>query len=145
MKAGLTLTEEFAMLPAEFGLGEYLPDDVGGVFFLGSLPPDQDAGVAVHVTNGGGPANAHHGYNEPVIHYRIRGPRWDPRAAEATAWALWDTLHGLRRRDLPGGTRMLSMHGQGQGPIYAEHDDHGRYQYSAIFAAEVRRVTRNRV
>lgn len=138
-----TITEEFALLAQEVGLGEYRPADTGGDIFVGSPPPAVDACITIRRIDQAQP-DAEHGYDEPIVEFRIRGPRGDYIAAEQTAQDVYDRLHGLRRRDLPGGTRMLSCHCP-RGLIYAEFDDHGRYEFTVLFEAELRRITPNRV
>jgi len=138
-----TITAEFAALADELGVGVYRPDAPGGTIFVGGQPPDLDACITVRRLDQL-PPDAHHGYDEPVIEFRVRGPRGDYTAAEETAQAVFDTLHGLRRRDLPGGTRMLSLICP-RGLSYNDYDEHGRHEFTVLFEAEVRRVTANRV
>lgn len=140
----MTLSGEIAALADELGLGTYRPDGTGGDIFLTTLPPEPDTAIAVSRLRGV-EADAKHGYDEPVFLLRVRGPRWDPGAAEAAAQAVYDAMHGLRRRDLPGGTRMLSCHCPDGGPLSAEYDEHGRHEWTVQFEVETRRVTRNRV
>lgn len=140
----MSVSGEFAALAAELGLGTYHRDATGGTIYLTSLPPEPDAAIAVQLWPGG-PSDAHHGYDEPLVMFRVRGPRGDPEAAEEAAQGLYDALHGLRRRNLPGGAVMLSCHGSQGGPIYADADEHGRHEWNVMFTVELRRRTANRV
>lgn len=143
MTAGLTLSEEFALLLGEFGLGDYRPDTAAGTVFAAALPPDPDRAVGVLLYTAP-PSDAEHGYDEPIVMFRVRDLPGQPVAAERRAQAVYDALHGLRRRNLPGGTVMLSCHGTQAGPTYVGADDQGRHEWSVMVTAELRRRTANR-
>ncbi len=138
----MTLTREFCELLALLGLGTF-SDDPGGDLFELALPPDPDSAKAV-ARYGGAEAASLHGYDEPRVQVRVRGPRGDAEAAEAAAQAVYDELHGLPRRALPGGTVLLSCIGTQSGPVYLGHDEHIRHEWSVNFRCELRRVTSNR-
>jgi hypothetical protein len=140
----VSISREFAQLLGELGVGTFRPGDTGGDVFLSAMPPEPDAALVVARYDAGSESDAQHGYDEPRIQVRVRGPRGDADAAETRAQAVYDACHGLRRRDLPGGTPMLSCIGVQAGPIYLGPDDHGRHEWSVNFRCELRRITQNR-
>lgn len=135
---------EFCGLLDQLGLGTYTPEGTGGDVFRAVLPPAPDAGLAVALYPGV-PSDAHLGYDEPIVLVRVRGAPGDADGAEARAQAVYDALHGLRRRDLPGGTPMLSCYGTQGGPVFVGVDDQGRHEWTVTFTVELRRRTVNRV
>jgi hypothetical protein len=139
----VSLSHEFAQMLDEFGLGTYDPTGTSGDLFVGSLPVEPEFAVKVS-RYGGVESDAKHGYDEPQVQVWVRGPRGDAEAAESRAQAVYDACHGLRRRDLPGGTRMLSCIGTQAGPVDVGLDEHGRHEWSVNFRVELRRQTTNR-
>lgn len=138
-----TLTEAFALLLGELGLGHYRPGTGGGTVFIGGLPTDPDVAIDVRLLRGPS-SDPRHGYDEPGALFRIRGAPDDPVGAERAAWALYDAVHGLRRRTLPDGTVLLSCHGEDSGPLPVGPDTRRRYQWSVQVVTELRRRTANR-
>ena len=118
----MTLLEEFAALAAELGLGTYRADGTpGGTIFLAGLPSTPDEAIAIG-RYGGSEADTRLPYDEPRLQFRVRGISADVRTAEARAQAVYDALHGLGMRTLPGGTWLqLAVAAQG-GPIYIGPD-----------------------
>ena len=141
-----TLTEGFALLLAEHGLGDYRPDTVGGEVFLGGMPPEPAAAVAVTLYPNTNAPDARHGYDDVQVLYRVRGAPGDLLGAERRAQALYDALHGLPRgTELSGtGARVQRFHATSSGPGYAGRDDQGRHELTVMFAVELRRRTPNR-
>lgn len=138
----MTLLEEFARLLAERGLGTYseLP---GGDVFLVELPDLPDLATAVSLY-AGPEADARLAYDEPSVQYRCRAPKGDSRVALARAQAIYDALHGLGSRELPGGTWLQLMTGAQSGPIPLGRDQNGRHEWTVNFRTEVQRITANR-
>ncbi|GGM76902.1 hypothetical protein GCM10012275_54490 [Longimycelium tulufanense] len=140
----MTLSEEFAYLLAQLGLGEYRVDgSVGGNIYLAALPQSPDVALAVALY-GGSESDSKLGYDEPRVQVRVRGTT-DPRIGEQRAQDVYDALHGLAERWLAGGTLLLSCIGVQAGPIPMGRDGNGRFEYSVNFRAELRRPTINRV
>ncbi|GAB3437487.1 minor capsid protein [Actinophytocola sediminis] len=139
----MTVTEEFARLLAELGLGTY--DDAGttGDIFLKRLPPEPAAALAVS-RYGAGESDAGLPYDTVNVQVRIRGTNTDARDAESRAQAVYDALHGLGSRDLPGGTWLVLCVGLQGGPIDMGADELGHGEYSVNVRAELERVTANR-
>lgn len=140
----MTLLEEFAALLDELDVGTYHADGTaGGTVFLAALPTSPDRAIAV-ARYGAGESDSRLGYDEVNLQFRARGSSADARTAEQDAQSVYDALHGLGERTLPGGTWLqLAVAGQG-GPIYIGRDQNGRHEYTVNVRAEVRRVTRNR-
>lgn len=139
----MTVTEEFAKLLAQLQLGVY--DDVGttGDVFLGRLPPQPDAATAV-ARYGAGESDSRLPYDTINLQFRIRGASTDYRAAEARAQAVYDALHGLASRTLPGGTWLALCVGLQGGPIDIGLDDHDRPEWTVNMRVELERHTANR-
>jgi hypothetical protein len=139
----VTITEEFARLLAELGLGTY--DDAGttGSIFLKRLPPAPDAALAVS-RYGAGASDAGLPYDTVNLQVRVRGSNTDVRNAENRAQAVYDAVHGLGSRDLPGGTWLVLCAGLQGGPIDMGADELDRAEYAVNFRAEVERVTAHR-
>lgn len=131
-----TLLEEFQQLPAALGLSL-------GPGFLAKMPsaPDRCFIVARY---GGPESSLALPYDEPSIQYRLRGPSTDVRIAEADAELLYDALHGLEYRTLPGGTWLQLAVGVQSGPIFIGQDANGRPEYTVNIRAEVSRTSTNR-
>lgn len=138
----MTLTEEFATLAGLLGLGTYSAT-VGSTIFLLELPEMPDAALAV-ARYSAGESDAKIGYDTLGVQCKVRGSNVDHRAAEAAAQNVYDQLHGLRNRTLPGGTWLVLMVGSQGGPVYLGKDSHGRPEYTVNFRAEVARPTPNR-
>lgn len=141
----MTLLEEWARLLELLGLGAYRVDGAtGGTIFLAALPTSPDEAIAV-ARYGSGESDSKLPYDEVNLQFRCRGTLEDARKAEATAQAIYDALHGLGPRALPGGTWLqLAVAAQG-GPIYIGRDTNGRHEYTVNVRAEMRRTTPNRV
>lgn len=140
----MTLLEEVAALLDELGVGTYHADGTaGGTIYLAALPSAPDRAIAV-ARYGAGESDSRLGYDEVNLQIRTRGTRTDARTAEQDAQSVYDALHGLGERTLPGGTWLqLAVAGQG-GPIYIGRDEAGRHEYTVNVRAELRRVTSNR-
>lgn len=138
----MTLLEEFASLAQLLGLGTYSPT-TGGSIFLTELPDTPDTAIAV-ARYGAGESDAKLGYDTINTQWRVRGPNTDYRTAEATAQQVYDLLHGLHDRALPGGTWLVLMVGNQGGPIYLGKDEHRRPEYTVNLRAELARSTPNR-
>lgn len=139
----MTLTEEFARLLHQLGLGVYDDTGVTGDIYLDRLPPEPDAGFAV-VRYGAGEADSKLPYEEINLQVRVRGPAGDARVAERRAQAVYDALHGLSNRELPGGTQLMLAVGNQGGPIRLGPDQHDRPEYTVNLRAELHRPTTNR-
>lgn len=137
----MTLLEEFATLLQLLGLGTYA--DTGSTIFLKKLPTSPDTAIAV-ARYGAGEADAKLGYDPVSLQFRVRGPNTDYRIAEASAQAVYDALHGLHDRMLPGGTWLVLMVGVQGGPVDLGEDEHGRPEYVVNVRTEVARATANR-
>ncbi|TDD25054.1 hypothetical protein E1287_37625 [Actinomadura sp. KC06] len=139
----MTLGEEFAQLLATRGLGTFNADgSAGGTIFLAALPttPDRCKAVALY---GGVESSTLLDYDEPRVQIRCRAGT-DPRQAETDAQAVYDTLHGLGRVTLSGGTWLQLAVGIQAGPVYIGRDANGRHEYVTNFRAEISRPSPNR-
>lgn len=140
----MTVTEEFAELLAALGLGDYHADgSLGGDVFLVNMPQSPDAAVAVN-RYGGPESDSKLGYDRPSIQVRVRAPAGDVRTAEARAQGIYDALHGMSSRELPGGTWLVLLVGTQGGPIPLGQDNLNRDEWTINFRAELRRQTANR-
>lgn len=139
----MTVTEEFARLLATLGLGVYDDTGPGGDIFLKRLPPEPDAALAVS-RYGAGESDAGLPYDTVNIQVKVRGSNTDARDAETRAQAVYDALHGLASRDLPGGTWLVLCVGVQGGPVDMGVDERGRDQYVVNLRAQLERVTANR-
>lgn len=140
----MTLLEEFAALAAQLDLGIYRADGTpGSTIFLASLPSAPDEAIAIG-RYGGAEADGRLPYDEPRLQFRVRGDAADVRAAEDRAQAVYDALHGLGMRMLPGGTWLQLAVGAQGGPIYIGPDQTGRPEYTVNVRVEVRRPTPQR-
>ena len=139
----MSISKEFAELLDELGVGTFDPTGITGDVFVGAFPVTPDEVLRV-TRYGGTESDAQLGYDEPSVQVWVRGPRGDADGAETRAQAVYDACHGLRRRDLPGGTPMLSCIGTQAGPMYIGLDEHGRHEWSVNFRVELRRRTANR-
>lgn len=138
----MTLLEEFAALAAQLQLGVY-SSGIDSTIFLKKLPSTPDSAIAV-ARYGAGESDAALGYDTVSLQYRVRGPGTDYRVAEALAQSVYDQLHGLHDRALPGGTWLVLMVGTQGGPVDLGEDEHGRPEYVVNLRAEVARATPNR-
>ncbi len=139
----MTITEEFAALLAELGLGDYRADgSAGGDVFLLKLPQAPDEAVAV-ARYGGDESSTTLAYDEPRIQYRTRSV--DPRVAERRAQQIYDALQGLGMRYLSGGTWLQLAVGVQAGPVYIGTDSNGRHEYTVNVRTDLRRPTVHRV
>ncbi len=139
----MTITEEIARLLAELGLGTYDDASTTGNIFLKRLPPEPASALAVS-RYGAGEADAGLPYDTVNVQVRVRGSNTDFRDAENRAQAVYDALHGLGSRELPGGTWLVLCVGLQGGPIDMGADQLGRAEYAVNFRAEFERVTANR-
>lgn len=139
-----TITQQWAALLHELGLGTYRPDASGGDVFLGGLPRDPAAALAVTLPGAGSPADGRNGYDEPALLVRVRGEPHDWVGAERRAQAVWDALHGLGKRVLPGGLRVERCFAVAQGPTYVTRDDQSRHEWSVQMSTELRRPSTGR-
>lgn len=140
----MTVTEEFAQLLDVLGVGSYEPTSTTGTVFLGKLPDSPALAVAV-ARYPGGESDSKLGYDEVRIQFRVRGPHNDYRVGEAKAQQVYDELHGLSNRELPGGTWLSLCTGVQSGPIDMPPDETHRPQWAVNMQAEVERLTRHRV
>ncbi|MEV4320991.1 minor capsid protein [Microbispora rosea] len=125
----MTLLEEFAALLAELDLGTYQADGAtGGTIFTTKLPSTPDRCMAV-ARYGGAESDSRNPWDQPSIQIRCRGSATDSREAEADAQAVYDALHGLGMRTLPGGTWLQLAICGGGGPVYIGTDQNGRHEY----------------
>jgi hypothetical protein len=138
----VTLLEEFATLAALLKLGIY-STGADSTIFVRKLPDTPDTAIAV-ARYGGPESDAALGYDTLSLQFRVRGPNTDYRIAEATAQQVYDKLHGLHDRALPGGTWLVLMVGVQGGPVDLGEDVHGRPEYVINLRAEVARSTPNR-
>lgn len=138
-----TLSEQWAALLDDLDLGVWRPAGPGGDVFLGGLPREPRAALAVQ-SLAGPAADGRNGYDEPTLLVRIRGEPNDYAGAERRAQAVWDALHGLRRRVLPGGVRVERCYAAQAGPLYVGRDEQGCHEWSVQMSTELRRPTPNR-
>lgn len=138
----MTVLEEFAALLQELGLGSYRPTG-GGTIFLAAAPPSPDA-VLVLTRAAGADADPKLPYDEPTVQVRVRGGGNDPAGPEAAAQAVYDALHGLGNRALPGGTWLVLGIATDGGPVYAGRDDNARDLWDVKFRMELHRPVGNR-
>ncbi|HWO65366.1 MAG TPA: minor capsid protein [Umezawaea sp.] len=136
----MTLLEELALLLQELGLGTYKPDDVDGTIYFPVLPDGPDACLAI-ARYGGTESSSRDPFDEPRIQVRCRGTAADSRPPEAAAQAVFDALHGLGMRTLPGGSELQLAVGIGSGPEYMGRDENRRHEYVVNFRVEVQRPT----
>ncbi|MEV7011544.1 minor capsid protein [Streptosporangium sp. NPDC051022] len=128
----MNLSEEFAQLLAELGLGTY-----PGSIFLTRMPTGPDRCLVV-ARYGGPESSLADDYDEPSIQIRARGPAADARVAEEDAQDVYDALNGLDRRYLAGGTWLQLMVATQGGPIFIGQDQNGRVEFTVNLRAEVR-------
>jgi hypothetical protein len=136
----MTLLEEVAELLEELGLGRYAAD---GDVFLVVMPDSPDAAVVLS-RQAGRESDARLGYDEPVVRIRVRGAPANATAPEARGQAIYDAVHGLASRRLPGGTWLVSSIGTQAGPVYIGRDANGRDEWEVIVRMELARAGGNR-
>lgn len=138
-----TITEEFAQLLHNLGIGVY--DLVGstGDIFLTSAPDTPDSAIAI-ARYGGQEADSLLGWDSPSVQVRIRGDNMDPRVAETRAQRVYDALHGLASRHLPNGTWLALCVGTNSGPAYMGRDLKGRFEFVCNFRLEIRNASAQR-
>ena len=139
----MTLLEEYARLAEELGLGLYRPTSVGGSLFLGKLPDEPALAVAI-ARYAGGESDAKLGYDELRLQFRVRAPHGNYAVGEELAQRVYDQLHGLPSRYLPGGTWMVDLIGVQSGPIDIGTDAKHRPEWTINFRSEVHRPSTNR-
>lgn len=139
----MTPTEEFAQLLHVLALGVYAPAGTNGTVFLRRLPDRPDLAIAV-ARYPGGEADSRLGYDTLKIQFRIRGPHTDVRVGEALAQRVYDELHGLPSRYLPGGTWMVDCIGEQSGPIDIGTDPLNRPEWTVNMRSELKRPTAHR-
>lgn len=132
----MTLLEEVARLLAELGLGTYKPDASDGTIYLLQLPQSPDVAMAV-TFYAGGQGDAGLQYDTPRCQIRCRGTKNDKTQGYALAKSVYDALHGLSRRTLPGGTWMLQCLGVQSGPAGMGIDNNGRDEWTVNVEFEV--------
>jgi hypothetical protein len=140
----VTLLEEIARLFEELHLGTYRPDLTGGDIFLAAMPASPDLAVVLART-AGVESDSRLGYDEPVVQARVRGNAGDAVGAEARAQAIYDAVHGLGSRSLPGGTWLVLSVGTQGGPIYVGRDGSNRDEWAVNLRMELHRPTANRL
>lgn len=140
----MTVTEEFAQLLDVLGVGSYEPAAATGTVFLGKLPDSPALAIAV-ARYPGGESDSKQGYDEVRVQFRVRGPHTDYRVGEAKAQQVYDELHGLSNRTLPGGTWLTLCVGIQSGPIDIGPDATHRPEWTVNMRAELERITRYRV
>jgi hypothetical protein len=139
----VTLLEEIARLFEELQLGTYRPEGTSGDIFLAAMPASPDLAVILART-AGRESDSRLGYDEPVVHVRVRGNAEDAVSAEIRAQAIYDAVHGLGSRSLPGGTWLVLSVGTQGGPIYVGRDANNRDEWAVNLRMELRRPTANR-
>lgn len=121
---------EVAQLLAELDLGTYKPPPaIDGTIYLLRLPQTPDLAMAVSFY-AGPEGDAGLPYDTPRCQIRCRGTKADKTAGYALAQSVYDALHGLSRRYLPGGTWMLQCLGVQSGPISMGFDDNSRDEHA---------------
>jgi hypothetical protein len=139
----VTILEEVARLFEELDLGVYRPGGAGGDIFLVAMPDSPDAAVVLSRA-AGAESDARLGYDEPVVQIRVRGAAGDAVGPEARAQAIYDAVHGLSGRELPGGTWLVLSVGTQGGPVYAARDANRRDEWTVNVRMELRRPTAHR-
>lgn len=140
----MTLLEEVARLLDQLGLGTYAEDGSGDICLV-TLPDEPDEALAV-ARYAGGESDSKLGHDSVNIQVRVRGLRNDATAGEARAQAVYDALHGLSSRTLPGGTWCSLVVCTQGGPVYLSRDQNGRHEWAVNARFELTaRQTANRV
>lgn len=138
-----TITEEFAQLLHNLGIGVYDTTSSTGDIFLTSAPDTPDSAIAI-ARYGGSEADSLLGWDSPSVQVRIRGDNVDPRIAENRAQRVYDALQGLASRYLPNGTWLLLCVGTNSGPAYMGRDLKGRFEFVCNFRIEIRNASAQR-
>ncbi|MCO1575030.1 minor capsid protein [Crossiella sp. SN42] len=139
----MSVTEEYALLLDQLGLGNYRPEDTTGDVYLDALPQTPDTAVAV-ARYGAGEADSTLPYDPVRIQIRVRVAVGERTAGEARAQRIYDNLHGMGSRYLPGGTWSLYITGVNGGPAYLGVDLNGRPEWTVNLRGEVQRRTAHR-
>lgn len=141
----MTITEQIARLLDELGLGSYGADGTGGLegsIYHNALPADPDRAMAV-ARYPGAESDSFNPWDEINVQVRCRGPAGED-TAEADAQAVYDHLHGLGMRLLPGGTWLQLAVGNQAGPIFVGRDANERPEWTVNFRMELLNPTMNR-
>jgi len=139
----MTLLEEIAGLLEELGLGSYDAQGSGGDIFLAAMPPTPDLAVAL-TRQAGREADSRLAYDEPVVRVTVRGRPKNAVSAESRAQAIYDAVHGLGNRGLPGGTWLVLSVGTEAGPTYLGRDANDRDEWVVTLRMELHRPTAHR-
>jgi hypothetical protein len=139
----MTITEQVARLLAQLGLGTY--DDTGGTgnIFLTQSADSPDVALTV-ARYGGIESDSLLGYDQPTLQIRVRGTDADASAPEALAQQIYDQLHGMMQRVLPGGTYLVLCIGTNGGPVYIGPDLKNRFEWTVNFRMEIRNQSAQR-
>lgn len=139
----MTLIEEICRLLHELGLGTYDEAGGGNIFHL-RLPDTPDEALAV-ARYAGGESDSKLGIDQANIQIRVRGTRNDSRTGETRAQVVYDALHGLGSRTLPGGTWCSLVVANQAGPVYLSRDQNDRDEWAVNARFDLARTTANRV
>ncbi|CAL9607490.1 hypothetical protein SUDANB95_05519 [Actinosynnema sp. ALI-1.44] len=139
----MNVLEQFLMLAEQRGLGVYAPTGTGGTLYLDELPDTPDLAVAL-ARYGGTESDSRLPYDEIAMQWRVRGSHQDRRTAANLAQRIYDELHGMGSRALPGGTWMVDLIGTQGGPVYIGKDPKHRPEWTVNMRAEVHRPTVHR-
>jgi hypothetical protein len=120
-------------------------DTVGttGDIFITQAADTPDSVIAI-ARYGGIESDSLLGYDQPTVQIRTRGDNIDPTLPEVRGQAIYDALHGMQTRTLPGGTYLVLCVGTSGGPVYIGPDQKGRFEYSLNFRLEVRNASAQR-
>ena len=108
----------------------------GGNVFEDHQPADPDLSVTVYSTGGPEPQLAHTS-NEQRAQLVFRA---EPEAATGATdlwWAVFHVIHGLRRVELPDGTKLAWLIVVNGAPVSMGTDENGRMEFSMNVRAEV--------
>ncbi|MGK5531535.1 minor capsid protein [Streptomyces sp. URMC 129] len=123
------------------GLVTYDTTGTTGDLFIGTMPPEPDAAVAL-TRYGGERPDPRLPYDEPRVQVRVRGGP-DPRVSEARAYAIYDALHGLSSVTLPDGTYLVTCEAL-QTPAAMGRDESGRHEHVTNYELTVLAPTTHR-
>lgn len=140
----MTFIEEIAALLDELNLGTYNADgSVGGNISLLALPPTPDIAIAIAPYQNV-EASIRVAVDEPRFQIRCRGTSTDARIPGQLAQNIYDALHGMTSRRLPGGTWLALIAATQSTPIYIGRDKNSRFEYTVNFRAALGRPTIHR-
>jgi hypothetical protein len=135
MTTPVTLLEEVAQWLDQLGLGDYLPNTVGGSIFLLQAPQTPDVCIAVapytSVEDDQGLP-----YDKLRFQFRIRGQKGDKTSGYRLAKQVFDAVKGHGSTYLPAGTWMLQCLAL-SGPALMGFDESGRDEYTVNVEIEV--------